>query len=36
MSHTYNEKNAELAFQLILNDYKNALYGAYQNLKNEL
>jgi nucleotidyltransferase substrate binding protein (TIGR01987 family) len=35
MSHTYNEKNAELAYSLIVNEYFEALHDVYQKLKME-
>ena len=36
MSHTYNEKNAELAYKLIEEQYYDELYDTYQKLKKEL
>ena len=36
MSHTYNEKNAELAYKLIVEQYFDELYDTYQKLKKEL
>lgn len=35
MSHTYNEKNADLAYGLIVNDYFKELYDVYLSLKQE-
>lgn len=36
MSHTYDEKNAVLAYQLIVNEYFKELEEVYQTLKKEL
>ncbi len=36
MSHTYNETNAELAYQLIVNSYYNELFTVYERLKTAL
>ena len=36
MSNTYDEKNAELAYNLIVNDYFVELFDVYLKLKNEL
>jgi nucleotidyltransferase substrate binding protein (TIGR01987 family) len=36
MSHTYNETNAELAYQLIIGQYLGALKQVYSKLKTEL
>ncbi len=36
MSHTYNEKNAELAYNLIVNEYFGELFDVYQTLNKEL
>lgn len=35
MSHTYNEKTAELAYALIVNKYFDELYLVYKKLKQE-
>lgn len=36
MSHTYNEKNAKLAYNLIVNEYFSELYDVYLTLKKDL
>ncbi len=36
MSHTYDEKNAELAYNLIANDYFVELFDVYFKLKSEI
>lgn len=36
MSHTYNEKNAELAYNLIVTEYFEELFDVYKTLKKEL
>lgn len=36
MSHTYDEKTAELAYRLIVDEYFNELLDAYTTLKEEL
>jgi len=36
MSHTYDEKNAELAYSLIVNEYFEELFDVYQTLKKEV
>ncbi len=36
MSHTYDEKNAEIAYKLIVNDFYNELFDVYLKLKKEL
>ncbi|MBA2498651.1 MAG: nucleotidyltransferase substrate binding protein [Chitinophagaceae bacterium] len=36
MSHTYNEKNAELAYNLIVNEYFGELFDVYQTLNKEV
>lgn len=35
MSHTYNEKNAQLAYNLIVEEYFKEIYDVYITLKNE-
>ncbi len=36
MSHTYDEKNAELAYRLIVHEYFEELYDLYKTLKKEV
>ena len=35
MSHTYNEKNADTAYQLIIADYQKELLEVYETLKKQ-
>jgi nucleotidyltransferase substrate binding protein (TIGR01987 family) len=36
MNKTYNEKNAQIAYQLIVNDYFKELYDVFMKLKKEV
>ncbi len=36
MNKTYNEKNAQMAYQLIVNDYFKELYDVFMKLKKEV